>query len=749
MPADGKSTSIPPNAPKRPGISPVFRWLFRLMALSLPLILLGISEGITRWLGIGHSTDFFVRQSVSGRTVWSENADFGLRFFPKELARVPSPLVMEEPKSSGTYRIFLFGESAALGDPEPALGMGRYLRVLLEDRYPGVRFEVIPVAMTAINSHALLPMARECVHREGDLWIVYMGNNEMVGPFGAGTVLGPQVPSLLWVRASLALQRLHLVQGLTEWLKRKTGGAQATSWGGMKMFLDAQVPPWDPRKQAVYSAFQQNLTDMLRAAKGIGVPVVLCTVASNLKDCAPFASKNWPTTTSEEAANRADEAAGRADYGASRWLGALKHFQAAAMPNDQSAALAFEIGRCQLALSNSAAALEAFARARDLDSLPFRADSTINETIRTQARIHSVTFIDTVEVVQKASPDGIPGNNLFHDHVHFNFDGNYLLARTIAEKARELLPPGVKAHEKGDDWDSHQQASDRLALTDWDLRRVYDNMGRRLSEPPFTTQLTHTNEIERIRSELRRIRDHRSKTGAAEARSLYTNALVRNPEDFQIAGNLAKFYEDTERWGEARSTWLQVQQLIPWEPAPYFYLGKAAARDRHPDDALTYLDQALKLRPDLADAYLEQGRIWLEKRDFASAQSAGERALMYQPTNARILLALAEVHLASGDTNAALGRLKSAATAQPSLWEARYLLGLQWVGRGELESAREEFAAVTRLRPDNVQAHFNLGVALARLDKRSEAKAEFETTIKLDPKNTRAREYIKNLDAGK
>ena len=47
--------------------------------------------------------------------------------------------------------------------------------------------------MTAINSHAILPIARECARRDGDLWIIYMGNNEMVGPFGAGTVFGSRV----------------------------------------------------------------------------------------------------------------------------------------------------------------------------------------------------------------------------------------------------------------------------------------------------------------------------------------------------------------------------------------------------------------------------------------------------------------------------------------------------------------------------------------------------------------------------
>ena len=55
--------------------------------------------------------------------------------------------------------------------------------------------------MTAINSHAVLPIARECARHEGDLWIVYMGNNEMIGPFGAISVFGSQAPPLWYVAA--------------------------------------------------------------------------------------------------------------------------------------------------------------------------------------------------------------------------------------------------------------------------------------------------------------------------------------------------------------------------------------------------------------------------------------------------------------------------------------------------------------------------------------------------------------------
>ena len=74
------------------------------------------------------------------------------------------------------------------------------MEVLLRERYPGVNFEVVNVAITAINSHVIVPIARECARYQGDLWIIYMGNNEMIGPFGAATVFGAKAPPWPLVR---------------------------------------------------------------------------------------------------------------------------------------------------------------------------------------------------------------------------------------------------------------------------------------------------------------------------------------------------------------------------------------------------------------------------------------------------------------------------------------------------------------------------------------------------------------------
>ena len=178
--------SPPPSA-----LTPRRRWLFHLLALIIPsLLLLGATEAALRVSHYGYDTHIFLPRLIHGQRVLIENDQFALRFFPPNLARTPEPLVMPAQKPVGTFRIFILGGSAALGDPEPAFGAGRYLQVLLRERYPSEKFEVINVAMTAINSHSVLPIARECARHQGDLWLVYMGNNEMVGPFGAVTVFG-------------------------------------------------------------------------------------------------------------------------------------------------------------------------------------------------------------------------------------------------------------------------------------------------------------------------------------------------------------------------------------------------------------------------------------------------------------------------------------------------------------------------------------------------------------------------------
>lgn len=217
-------------------------------ALLSPVLALVLVELLLRLGGFGYPTSFFLEAERGNQRILTENARFGWRFFPHQLARAPRPIVLPADKAPGTCRIFVLGESAAMGDPEPAYGFPRILEVLLKARFPDKKIEVVNAGMTAINSNVILPIARDCAGHRGDVWVIYTGNNEVMGPFGPGTIFGAQSPNLTLLHASLALKTTRIGQLLDEAVTRAgIGRPVPQAWAGMEMFLKEQIRRDDPR----------------------------------------------------------------------------------------------------------------------------------------------------------------------------------------------------------------------------------------------------------------------------------------------------------------------------------------------------------------------------------------------------------------------------------------------------------------------------------------------------------------------
>ena len=114
---------MPPTAQRTPTLRLVgWRlWTLRLaMAVLSPLLFLGLVESALRVGGYGHPTAFFVKTEDGAG--WVTNARFGRQFFPAGLAGQPWPAVLAARKPPGTVRIFVLGESAAMGTPDPSFG---------------------------------------------------------------------------------------------------------------------------------------------------------------------------------------------------------------------------------------------------------------------------------------------------------------------------------------------------------------------------------------------------------------------------------------------------------------------------------------------------------------------------------------------------------------------------------------------------------------------------------------------------
>jgi tetratricopeptide (TPR) repeat protein len=716
----------------------------------VPLLVLTVIEITLRLAGYGYPTSLFKRIRIGDTEALVENDKFGLRFFPPELSRSPPPVVMEAKKPPGTYRIFILGESAALGDPRPAYGAGRYLQALLQARCPGTRFEVVCVAMTAINSHVLVPIARECARHEGDCWIVYMGNNEMIGPFGAATVFGPQTPPLSYIRLTLALQRTRLGQLLVSAGRRwRHQGSEAARWAGMEMFLKNQVAPGEPRKEAVYGNFETNLRDILQIGLGAGVRVVLSTVAVNLKDCPPFGSAD-PGQTPDRAAWDKLCADGATAASGGDWTQAAGRYQQAAKQAPESAQTQFRWAEALLHLGDSAGARQHFEQARDLDTLPFRTDSRLNQTMSEVARQFSsragFAWFDAVSLFSQVSPVGIPGAESFYEHVHFNFDGNYRLGRAWAEQVFGLLPAAMRSQAAGE-WATQEVCEQRLGLSDWNRASVLEDLIRRLGQAPFTSQLNHAATLERFQGQLRELRQHMDKAAAAKARTEYQAAINLAPKDHRLRENFAEFLEETGDLKEAAAQWEQVCKLIPQHHLGYFEAGRLLARLGRADDAQARLQQAVALRPELSEGWLELGKLHASQNRLELALTEYERARALLPQDPRVHYHIGLALSKLGRRLPAIQALKEAVRLRPGYWDARYALGEELAFDDRTAEARAQFEEVIRLKPDHVMAHLNLGVAMGKQGQWPEALKELEEAARLDPQNKLAAEYVAKLRA--
>jgi len=533
-------------------------WALRVTtALLVTLLLLGVIEGALRLFGVGFPTDLTVPCTVQNRPASCYNLFFPAPFFPPGMIKTPQAYAIPAEKPQGTFRIFVLGESAAMGDPDPAYAFSRYLEVMLRERFPSMRFEVVNTGSVAINSHVLLPIAKGLTKFHPDVFIIYSGNNEVVGPYGPGTALTSSAMSLPVIRGSIFVRSTRTGQLLTR------VGSQKKEWGGMEMFLDKQVRATSPLLRYTYENFEKNLRDTVAIAQSSGARVIVSTVSTNLKDCGPFASLHREDLRQDELRSWSALVQQGSDLENSRsYAEALKAYLTAINIDGQFAELEFRIARCLWMLGNYPAAKEHFLRARDLDTLRFRADSKINDINRSVASsTPSVELVDAEEIFSKESANLIIGSELVYEHVHMTPLGNYLLARAMFLQLVSKFPAQAGHSPQEADPPSEADCERLLAFTNHDRSRIATEMLQRLQKPPFTNQLNHSDQILRLM-----IKAEASVESPGETAAQYEWAIGRKPDDRALHYNFGLFLFEHNRADAIE----QFRLSRPWDGFPVF-----------------------------------------------------------------------------------------------------------------------------------------------------------------------------------
>jgi tetratricopeptide (TPR) repeat protein len=474
----------------------------------------------------------------------------------------------------------------------------------------------------------------------------------------------------------------------------------------MEMFLDQQVRRNAPGMANVYRHFRTNLEDSLDAVRRAGGRSVVSTVASNLGDSPPFASRHREPFSEPDAkrwedlfqqGSRALEAGAHDE--------AIARFLAAGALDDGYADLQFLLGRAHNAIGDHGEARRRYQLARDLDTLRFRADSRINEIIRDVAAdrtAEGIYLVDAEREFEATSPHGIPGNDLFYEHVHLNFAGNYVLAKSIYQRVREILPPGIRADRVSAEGVPPIGTLERdLAFTGFDRHRVFEEVTKRLARPPFSNQLDHAHRMEEARRTAEALRRSAAPDALAEFKREYEAAIRLHPTDPWLRFNFAETLYSAGDFVRAEDQFRVFLGILPHH---------RVARER--------LLAALIHRGKFSEAVVECQRAIRTAPDFHAA---------------RYSLAVASARLGDSDQAIAVYRelLELDRERAPEIYNE---LGRLYVERGRYEAAIEAFSEGLRAargsgQEDRPDLEYNLGVSLTRAGRADEAARSFASAI--------------------
>ncbi len=383
--------------------------LFKIISLSLPVLILLLLEGFLRLISYGDNLDLFITNPKDGYEHYLiVNPTVGKKYFQELEYDSPANDIFLKKKPKGTFRIFVMGSSTVKGFPfEYNLMFSRILQKRLEDVYPDRHIEVVNTAITAINSFTLLDYAGQIIKYDPDAVLLYAGHNEFYGAFGVG--------SNVKMSKSRKLTRLHLylmdlrlyqlIRNITNSTIRKIGSGKSDQVHGtlMKRIVANNKIPYDSDDyKLAMKRYKQNMRDIIKKFKNRKIPIFLSDVVSNVKDIKPLSYMS--TGSEDEAWNayvRAEDTYENADY-------------------DRARQFYFE--------------------AKDLDGVRFRASEDLNHIIEELTREFETYYVPMLDLFQDSSLHNIVGNNLMTEHVHPNINGSFLMADAFYS---EIVKSGI------------------------------------------------------------------------------------------------------------------------------------------------------------------------------------------------------------------------------------------------------------------------------------------------------------------
>ncbi len=729
-----------------PAAALLLRWLRRLaLAAAGLLAALVLVELASAPFLAKRSARFLRAGQIDGQPAWIDNVFFPYRFATARAARPPPPTVVPQTPAPGTLRVCLLGGSSAMGYPDASFGIGRQLEILLRSRYPDRPVEVVHMAFAGGNSHVLREVARDLKRLRPQAVVVLTGNEEVAGPYGPASSLGRFHHSSRIARALVLFSRTRLSR-LVVAARHRLDPARADdqAWRSREpISLRGRMSPRDPRLRSAYRSFRKNLAAILRQAAAASPAVVACTVPVNLRDCAPFSTVFLDDETAAQEVREILRAATAAETATNR-TEAFRLYADAIRRDSNHAEALFLAARLALAANRTAEASALFSRARDADALRLRADARINEIVRTCAAETGVSLLDAEALFAIRSPQGIPGRELFLDHVHFTFAGTHLLAASILDRLEFLraFEANPVAAVPGPD-----AVAAELLYVPWGAAAQLDAAIEQQFHAPFRRQSSNAETVAHLKTEKAGHDARAAAFSPATTGAIFARHRATRPADPWLAVRAADGLLQAAAGAPAEEA--AAAALARWPHRFEIRALLALARALRGQPAETGLE-LLRGRDEDAGYYdvalaIAVGEQLLERKQPEAARPWLEYAQKRDAWNSEATLALAEALHRTDGGDAAVAVLQDAIKRNPGnplLWED---LAVQYCLLGRWSVATECFRKSEEIAPYRYERLLKWAQAMVRLRQYSRALKPIQGYLAAMPNDPEGLEILADI----
>jgi len=224
--------------------------------------------------------------------------------------------------------------------------------------------------------------------------------------------------------------------------------------------------------------------------------------------------------------------------------------------------------------------------------------------------------------------------------------------------------------------------------------------------------------------------------GKAEENYLLALAAQKNNADALLGlATVSQTRGDTKTTSAYIS---QAREVAGNSPDLLYKVGVAALGLGIFDEALSDLEQAVKLKPDEPTYLIALGAAWLKKPDLLAGEQMFRRVLELQPNNAQAQMYLGYVLYKQKKFSDARPYLEKTIKADSNIPEPFYYLGLIVQEENEDEQAVALLEKAILVSPSFANAHVALGASYLKLKDYPRAQRELELGAKLNPDDSKA-----------